>query len=105
MVWGCTVVAVLADTVDTTALGRKNMMAVEIVAVRVGWSLVNHFPSYRLNCRYPRFCSRFQSSHFLSYRFRLQNFHLLSYRLHRYSSRPPRASVAEVVAGTLQTRR
>jgi hypothetical protein len=35
MVWGCTVVAVLADTVDTTVLGRKNMTAVEIVAGRV----------------------------------------------------------------------
>jgi hypothetical protein len=41
----------------------------EVVAVRVDWSLVSHFPSYRLNCRYPRF----QSSHLLSYRFRLQN--------------------------------
>jgi hypothetical protein len=58
---------------------------------------------YRLNYHYPRF--RFQSSHLLSYRLRLQNFHLLNYRLHRYPSRLPRASVAEVVAGTLQTRR
>jgi hypothetical protein len=71
----------------------------EVVAVRVGWSLVSHFPSYRLNCCYPRF----RSFHFLSYRFRLHNFHLLSYRLHRYSNRLPGASVAEVVAETLQT--
>jgi hypothetical protein len=47
---------------------------------------------YRLNYHYPRF--RFQSF-LLSYRF----------RLHRYPSRLPRAPVAEVVAGTLQTRR
>jgi hypothetical protein len=44
-VWSC-----------SAALGRRGTTAgvvAEVVAVRVGWSLVSHFPSYRLNCRYP----------------------------------------------------
>jgi hypothetical protein len=33
------------------------MTAVEIAAGRVDWSLTSYLPSYRLNCRYPRFRS------------------------------------------------
>ena len=58
-VWSC-----------SAALGRRGTTAgavAEVVAVRVDWSLTSYLPSYCLNCRYPRFRSRFQSSHLLSY--------------------------------------
>jgi hypothetical protein len=70
------VVAVAA--VDTTALGHKNMTAVEIAAGRADWSLVSRLPSYRLNCRYPRFRSLHlpKSSHLHRLQNRYQSYYL-----------------------------